>query len=92
MRYDKLTSKFQSILQTAQSSAMAADHAYVEAAHVVQALLDDHENGMAALLVQAGGNVSQIKQKVQAALSALPNYGRMVAIFPPAANCKTRSI
>lgn len=72
MRYDKLTSKFQSILQTAQSSAMAADHAYVEAAHVVQALLDDHENGMAALLVQAGGNVSQIKQKVQAALSALP--------------------
>ena len=72
MRYDKLTSKFQSILQTAQSSAMAADHAYVEATHVVQALLDDHENGMAALLVQAGGNVSQIKQKVQAALSALP--------------------
>lgn len=72
MRYDKLTGKFQSILQTAQSSAMAADHAYVEAAHVVQALLDDHENGMAALLVQAGGNVSQIKQKVQAALSALP--------------------
>lgn len=72
MRYDKLTSKFQSILQTAQSSAMAADHAYVEAAHVVQTLLDDHENGMVALLVQAGGNVSQIKQKVQAALSALP--------------------
>ena len=72
MRYDKLTTKFQSALQTAQSQALAADNAYLEATHVLKALLDDTESGMGALLVNAGGNLSSIKQGVQAALSSLP--------------------
>ncbi|MDK4689088.1 ATP-dependent chaperone ClpB [Kingella negevensis] len=72
MRFDKLTTKFQAALQAAQSQAMAADNAYLEAPHVLKALLDDNESGMTALLVQAGGNVTQIKQGVQAALNALP--------------------
>ena len=72
MRYDKLTTKFQSALQTAQSQALAADNAYLEATHVLKALLDDMESGMGALLVNAGGNLSSIKQGVQAALNSLP--------------------
>ena len=72
MRYDKLTTKFQSALQTAQSQALAADNAYLEATHVLKALLDDTESGMGALLVNAGGNLSSIKQGVQAALNTLP--------------------
>ena len=72
MRYDKLTTKFQSALQTAQSQALAADNAYLEASHVLKALLDDTESGMGALLVNAGGNLSSIKQEVQAALNSLP--------------------
>ena len=72
MRYDKLTTKFQAALQNAQSQAMAADHAYLEAAHVLKALLDDNNSGIAALLVNAGGNILHIKQGVQAALNALP--------------------
>ena len=72
MRYDKLTTKFQSALQTAQSQALAADNAYLEASHVLKALLDDTESGMGALLVNAGGNLSSIKQGVQAALNSLP--------------------
>ena len=72
MRYDKLTTKFQSALQTAQSQALAADNAYLEATHVLKALLDDTESGMGALLVNAGGNLSSIKQGVQAALNSLP--------------------
>ena len=72
MRYDKLTTKFQSALQTAQSQALAADNAYLEATHVLKALLEDTESGMGALLVNAGGNLSSIKQGVQAALNSLP--------------------
>ena len=72
MRYDKLTTKFQSALQTAQSQALAADNAYLEATHVLKALLDDTESGMGALLVNAGGNLSSIKQGVQTALNSLP--------------------
>lgn len=52
MRFDKLTTKFQAALQAAQSQAMAADNAYLEASHVLKALLDDNESGMTALLVQ----------------------------------------
>ena len=72
MRLDKLTTKFQAALQNAQSQAMAADHAYLEATHVLKALLDDNNSGIAALLVNAGGNILHIKQGVQAALNALP--------------------
>ena len=76
MRYDKLTTKFQAALQEAQSQAMASDCGYLEAVHVLQALLNDNDSGIAALLVQAGGNITQIKQGVQAALNALPKVIR----------------
>ena len=83
MRYDKLTTKFQAALQEAQSQAMANDSGYLEAVHVLQALLNDNDSGAAALLVQAGGNITQIKQGVQAALNALPKVsgqgGEMMA-------------
>lgn len=72
MRYDKLTAKFQQALQNAQSLALSSDHAYLETPHVLQALLDDADSGASALLVNAGGNVAQLKRDIQAALSALP--------------------
>ena len=83
MRYDKLTTKFQAALQEAQSQAMANDSGYLEAVHVLQALLNDNDSGIAALLVQAGGNITQIKQGVQAALNALPKVsGQGGEMFP----------
>ena len=83
MRYDKLTTKFQAALQEAQSQAMASDCGYLEAVHVLQALLNDNDSGAAALLVQAGGNITQIKQGVQAALNALPKVsGQGGEMFP----------
>ncbi|QMT41067.1 ATP-dependent chaperone ClpB [Neisseria shayeganii] len=72
MRYDKLTAKFQQALQEAQSLALAKDNGYLEAAHVLKALLDDTDSGMSALLVKAGGNVMQIKRAVQQQLDSLP--------------------
>ena len=83
MRYDKLTSKFQQVLQDAQSQAMANDSAYLEAVHVLKVLLDDPQSGMAALLVQAGGNVAQIQREIQTTLHTLPkvsgNGGEIMA-------------
>ncbi len=72
MRFDKLTAKFQQALQTAQSLALAQDCGYLEAGHVLKALLDDQNSGMSALLVKAGGNVAQIKRELQQLLDTLP--------------------
>ncbi len=72
MRFDKLTAKFQQALADAQSMALADDSGYLEAAHVLQAMLNDTEGGTAALLAHAGVNVAQVKQAVQQAIVNLP--------------------
>ncbi len=72
MRFDKLTAKFQQALQDGQSMALAQDAGYLEAVHVLKALLDDNDSGTAALLAHAGINVAQVKQGIQAAIQALP--------------------
>lgn len=72
MRFDKLTAKFQQALQNAQSMALASDSGYLEAAHVLKALLDEHDSGIAALLAHAGVNVAQVKQALQNTLNSLP--------------------
>lgn len=71
MRFDKLTAKFQQALQEGQSLALAADSAYLEAGHVLKALLAD-DSGITALLANAGANVAQVKQQLQQMLSTLP--------------------
>ena len=71
MRFDKLTAKFQQALQEGQSLALAADNAYLEAGHVLKALLDD-DSGITALLAHSGVNVAQVKQQLQQTLNSLP--------------------
>ena len=72
MRFDKLTAKFQQALQEGQSLALAADNSYLEAGHVLKALLDDQNSGAAALLAHAGVNVAQVKTQLQQTLNNLP--------------------
>ncbi|MDO5686240.1 MAG: ATP-dependent chaperone ClpB [Neisseria sp.] len=72
MRADKLTAKFQQALQEAQSLALANDSGYLEAAHVMQALLNDQDSGAASLLAHSGASLTEVKNKLQAALNALP--------------------
>ncbi|PSJ79328.1 ATP-dependent chaperone ClpB [Neisseria iguanae] len=72
MRFDKLTAKFQQALQEGQSLALAADNSYLEADHVLKALLDDPNSGAAALLAHAGVNVVQVKTELHALLNGLP--------------------
>ncbi len=71
MRIDKLTTKFQEALADAQSSALSQDHAYIEPAHVVAAMLRQ-EDGPKALLQRAGVNVLALLGAADAAMKKLP--------------------
>ncbi len=71
MRMEKLTTKFQEALSEAQTLALGADHAYIEPAHVLVAMLHQ-EGGPKALLQRAGVNVAGLLQGAEAAVKKLP--------------------
>jgi len=71
MRIDKLTTKFQEALADAQSLALGKDHAYIDPAHVLMAMLQQ-QDGPKALLQRAGVNLSAMSSAVNAAVGRLP--------------------
>ena len=71
MRADKLTTKFQEALSDAQSLALGADHAYIEPAHLLAAMVQQ-EDGTKPLLERAGVNTSALLEAANKALGKLP--------------------
>ncbi len=71
MRLDKLTTKFQEALQDAQTLALGNDHAYIEPAHLLVAMLRQSD-GPRALLERAGANVPGLLAAAEAAVKRLP--------------------
>ena len=71
MRIDKLTTKFQEALSDAQSLALGKDHAYIDPAHVLLAMLQQ-QDGPKALLQRAGVNVTGLTQAASSAVERLP--------------------
>ncbi len=71
MRTDKLTTKFQEALGDAQSLALGNDHAYIEPAHVLAAMLRQ-DDGPKALLQRAGVNVNGLLAGAEAAIKKFP--------------------
>ncbi|WP_101047759.1 ATP-dependent chaperone ClpB [Macromonas nakdongensis] len=71
MRIDKLTTKFQEALGEAQTLALGNDHAYIEPAHVLLAMLRQ-QDGPKALLQRAGVNVAALGQAADAAVQKCP--------------------
>ena len=71
MRIDKLTTKFQEALGEAQTLALANDHAYIEPAHVLVAMLQQ-DGGPKSLLQRAGVNVPGLLAAAEAAMKKLP--------------------
>jgi ATP-dependent Clp protease ATP-binding subunit ClpB len=71
MRIDKLTTKFQEALGEAQSLALGNDHAYIEPAHVLVAMLRQ-QDGPRALLQRAGVNVGGLLKAAEDAVKRLP--------------------
>jgi len=71
MRIDKLTTKFQEALGEAQTLALGNDHAYIEPAHLLVAMLRQ-EDGPKALLQRAGVNVNGLLKAAEDAMKKLP--------------------
>jgi len=71
MRIDKLTTKFQEALGEAQTLALGSDHAYIEPAHVLVAMLRQ-DDGPKALLQRAGVNVNGLLAASETAMKKLP--------------------
>ncbi len=72
MRIDKLTTKFQESLADAQSLANGNDHAYIEPAHLLAAMLRQTD-GPQSLLERAGINVAALITAAESAIGKLPS-------------------
>jgi ATP-dependent Clp protease ATP-binding subunit ClpB len=68
---DKLTTKFQEALGDAQSLALGKDHAYIDPAHVLLAMLQQ-QDGPKALLQRAGVNMTALMSAATSAVERLP--------------------
>ncbi len=71
MRLDKLTTTFQEALSDAQSAANGRDNPYIEAAHVLLAMLAQ-ANGPKALLARAAVNTAKLQTALESEVGKLP--------------------
>jgi len=72
MRYDKFTTKLQEAFAEAQSLALGGDHQQIEPPHLLLALLNQEDGGMAGLVGKAGGNTNFLKKNLLQSLKQLP--------------------
>ena len=72
MRFDKFTTKLQEAFAEAQSLAVGRDHQQIEPQHLLLALLNQEDGGVAPLVAQAGGNPNALKQALTQAIGRLP--------------------
>ncbi len=72
MRFDKYTIKAQEAVVRAQELAQSRDHAEIQPAHVLAALLDEQEGVVGPLVQKIGANVGRIRTAVDALLERLP--------------------
>ena len=72
MRFDKLTTKFQEALSDAQSLAVGQDNQFIEAQHLLLALLNQADSGTASILARAGVNVPPLREALKTSLTRLP--------------------
>ena len=77
MRMDKLTSKFQQALAEAQSLAVGRDHQFIEAAHLMTALLDQEGGTVRHLLTQADVNVNLYRSQLGEVLDKMSSVEGM---------------
>ena len=71
MRIERLTSRFQEALATAQSMAVTADHTQIEGIHVLLALLDQTDSSIPALLAHADIQIGPFKKGLKDKLEKL---------------------
>ncbi len=72
MRFDKLTTPFQSAIQDAQSLALGNDNPYIESVHMLAALINQEGGSARAILQKAGVRVPSLVSGLQGAMNRLP--------------------
>ncbi|HLX53369.1 MAG TPA: ATP-dependent chaperone ClpB [Aquella sp.] len=72
MRFDKLTTKFQTAIANAQSIALRHDNPYIEPVHLLLAMLEEENSTIASVLAKVGVNIQPIKASLQNAINNLP--------------------
>src|SRR6184192_2731179 len=72
MRFEKFTTKLQEALAEAQSTALGKDQQYIEPEHLLAALLNQEDGGVAGLISKAGGNPNGLKKALTEAIARLP--------------------
>ncbi|MEM6812594.1 MAG: ATP-dependent chaperone ClpB [Pseudomonadota bacterium] len=72
MDFEKFTEKSRSFLQQAQTLATRSDHQSLEPEHLLKVMLDDDDAIATRLIESAGGNASELKSDINAALAKLP--------------------
>src|SRR5213592_3512134 len=72
MRIEKFTTKLQEALGEAQSNALGQDHQYIEPQHLLAALLNQEDGGVAGLISKAGGNPNALKKALSDSIARLP--------------------
>lgn len=72
MRLDKLTSKFQLALADAQSVALGRDHQYIEATHVLLAMLNQDGGAIRGILSDLEININLMRSQLSTMLDRMP--------------------
>lgn len=71
MRLDKFTAKFQEALAEAQSIALSRDHQFIEAVHLMKAMLEQSGGGIGPILNQAGVNTTTLINRLNEILASM---------------------
>src|SRR5439155_26830465 len=72
MRIEKFTTKLQEALAEAQSNALGQDHQYIEPQHLLAALLNQEDGGVAGLISKAGGKPNAVTKALCDAIGRVP--------------------
>ncbi len=72
MRLDKLTSKFQLALADAQSLALGRDHQYIEATHLMLALLNQNSGSIRPILMDLEVDINRLRSQLSTELERIP--------------------
>ncbi|WP_028864182.1 ATP-dependent chaperone ClpB [Psychromonas aquimarina] len=71
MRLDKLTSKFQLAISDAQSLALGRDHQYIEATHLMLALLNQDSGSIRRILADLEVDINLLRSQLSAELDKI---------------------
>jgi len=83
MKFDKFTLKAQEALATAQQIVMAKSHTVLSPLHLLSALLDDDDTGVAVMILKKiGANISRIKEMTESELGRVPQGSSDNVLMP----------